>query len=269
MRRAFASVVAIALCARGAAAADAEPSAAELAQRAAAQAFGGDALEVWKSEWNDQELVFGIARRHASGKLELFLRVLAPHKYEPLSFLLQPGADGAPIIEYYRSPKLFDPRESRDPRIGRTLEVQVASAIERLPFVPGLPTLAELWPPRDGASLTRLADESSDGIPCRVLERKLREPDGAYDRVVTLVARDSDLSLESRFYLGDKLVRRVASAAKDVDTSGERPVIRRRVVEQPGDADQVLSLERFSPDPVFPDQLFTSQNLRTGRFPSD
>jgi len=87
--------------------------------------------------------------------------------------------------------------------------------------------------------------------------------------VVTLVARDSDLSLESRFYLGDKLVRRVASAAKDVDTSGERPVIRRRVVEQPGDADQVLSLERFSPDPVFPDQLFTSQNLRTGRFPSD
>ncbi|HXZ84818.1 MAG TPA: outer membrane lipoprotein-sorting protein, partial [Myxococcota bacterium] len=182
-----------------------------------------------------------------------------------LSFLLQPGADGGPIIEYYRSPRLFPP----DRRTGRTLEVQVASAIERLPFAPGLPALAELWPARsEGESLARLGDERVDGVPCRVLERRLRQPDGAYDRVVTLLARDSDLALESRFYLGDKLVRRVSVAAKDVDQSEGRPVARRRVVAQSGDADQVLTLERFSLDPVFPDQLFTSQNLRIGRFPS-
>jgi len=266
VRNALASAAAIALFALAAAAAEPEPTAAELAQRAATQAFGGEAVEIWKSEWNDDELVFGVARRHDAGKLQVFVRVFAPHKYEPLSFLILPGSDGAPIIEYYRSPRLFDPR---DPRNGRTLEVQVASAIERLPFAPGLPSLAELWPPRaDGASLARLPDESSDSTPCRVLERRLREPDGPYDRVVTLLARDSDLALESRFYLGDKLVRRVVVAARDVDRSGERAVARRRVVEQPGEADQVLSLERFSLDPVFPDQLFTSQNLRTGRFPS-
>jgi hypothetical protein len=265
VRFALASAAAIALFALCALASEPEPTAAELAQRAAAQAFGGDALEIWKSDWNDEQLVFGVARRHQAGKLQVFVRVLAPHKYEPLGFLLQPGSDGGPIVQYFRSPRLFPP----DRRTGRTLEVQVASAIERLPFVPGLPALADLWPPRaDGASLARLPDESADGIPCRVLERRLREPDGAYDRVVTLLARDSDLALESRFYLGDKLVRRVAVAAKDVDRSGERPVARRRVVEEPGDADQVLSLERFSPDPVLPDQLFTSQNLRTGRFPS-
>jgi hypothetical protein len=266
VRKGLALAAAVALSALCAVAAEPEPSAVELAQRAAAQAFGGDAVEVWKSDWNGDELVFGVARRHQSGKLQVVLRVLAPHKYEPLSFLIQPGAGGAPIIEYYRSPRLFDPR---DPRIGRTLEVQVASPIERLPFVPGLPALADLWPPRDdGASLARLPDESVDGTACRALERRLREPDGAYDRVVTLLARDSDLALESRFYLGDKLVRRVAVAAKDVDRSGDRPVARRRVVESPGDADQILSLERFSLDPVLPDQLFTSQNLRTGRFPS-
>jgi hypothetical protein len=271
MRNALASVAAIALLALRAAADEPEPAAAELARRAAAQAFGGDAVEVWKSEWNDEELVFGVARRHDAGKLQLFVRVLAPHKYEPLSFLLLPGSDGGPIIEYYLSPRLFGPDRPFGPdrRVGRTLELQVASAVERLPFAPGLPALAELWPPRaEGASLARLADESSDGTPCRVLERRLREPDGPYDRVVTLLARDSNVALESRFFLGDKLVRRVVVAAKDVDRSGERAVVRRRVVEEPGEADQVLSLERFSPDPVFPDQLFTSQNLRTGRFPS-
>jgi hypothetical protein len=85
---------------------------------------------------------------------------------------------------------------------------------------------------------------------------------------VTSLARDSNIALETRFLRGEKWVRRVTIASTDIDRTDSRPVARRRSVEWPGEATQVLTLERFSLDPVFPDQLFTSSNLRTGRFPS-
>lgn len=244
---------------------DAESTAAELAELAVAQAFGANAIEVWTTEWSGQALTFGVARRWQSGQVAVLLHVFEPHKYEPLAFLLRPRKSGLPAIEYFRSPKLF----KLDPKSGRTLEIQVASPIERLPFAPGLPTLADLWPPRAADfQVARLPDTEIDGKPCRVLEQRLRRRDGAYDRIVTSLARDSNLALETRFLRGNRLVRRVTIAWHDIDRSDARPVARRRSVERPGEATQVLTLERFSLDPVFPDQLFTSSNLRAGRFPS-
>ncbi|HTO69878.1 MAG TPA: outer membrane lipoprotein-sorting protein [Myxococcota bacterium] len=244
----------------------AEPAAPELAKRAEAAAFGTDAVEVWKTEWSGEALTFGVARRHENGKFELFLRVFAPHKYEPLSYLFLPDPGGAPLVQYYRSQRIFP----LGARTNRTLEVEIASAIERLPFVPGLPALDDLWPRRaDRFAFARLADEKADdGTPCRVLESRPREPDGAYDRIVTLLARDSDVALESRFYLGDRLVRRVTVSPSDVEMSDGHSVVKRRTIDPPSGDSQVLTLERFSLDPVFPDQLFTTQNLRAGRFPS-
>ena len=267
MRNAAArAVLSLALCLAGrAAAVGAEPDAAELAKRAVAAAFGTDAVEVWKSDWQGQELSFGVARRHENGKLELYVRVFAPHKYDPLGFLIAAHKDGLPGVLYYRSPRVFPP----SPLTGRTLEVETASALEPLPFAPGLPSLVDLWPPRaQDVTVARLADDASDGTPCRALESRLETKDGAYDRIVSLLAKDSDLALETRYYRGDKLVRKVTIAAADVDTSGGHAIARKRVVEKTGEPPQVLSLERFSLDPVFPDQLFTSLNLRAGRFPS-
>jgi hypothetical protein len=264
----FASFAALVLCAAalaGRARADDEPNAAELAALANERAFGANAVEIWKSQWQTFEVSYGVARRWTGGKVEVFVRVFEPHKYDPLSFLLRAREDGAPGIEYFRSPKLFGP----DARSGRTLDVVVASPIERLPFVPGLPALADLWPQRlSDFELARLPDRESDGKPCRVLEERLRRSDGDYDRIVTLLARDSGLALETQYLRGERLVRRVTVLSSDIDQSGERPVARRRTVERPGDPDQVVSLESFNLDPVFPDQLFTSSNLRTGRFPS-
>jgi hypothetical protein len=259
--------VSLACCAPARAGADdAEPTAAELAARAAERAFGANAIEVWKSEWQDSELTFGVARRWRNGELAVLLHVLTPHKYDELGFLFRARASGLPAIEYFRSPKLF----GVDQRSGRTLDIQVASPIERLPFAPGLPALADLWPPRaSDFQVTRLADAQVDGKPCRVFEQRLRRSDGAYDRIVTSLSRDSNLALDTQYLRGKRLVRRVTVASTDVDRSdAERPVVRRRSIERPGEATQVLTLERFSPDPVFPDQLFTSSNLRTGRFPS-
>ncbi|HKC51271.1 MAG TPA: hypothetical protein VKF60_10805 [Myxococcota bacterium] len=263
--RIAATALAFAFVAEARADTDVEPNADALFALASEQAFGASAVEVWKSEWDEREITFGVARRWESGRVALVLRVFSPHNYDPLSFLLRPRASGMPSIEYYRSPKLFP----IGPKSGRTLDVQVASQLERLPFAPGLPALADLWPARAADySLARLPDAEVAGRPCRVLEQRLRRADGAYDRIVTSLARDSHLALETRYLRGEKWVRRVTVLPSDVDRTGSRPVARRRSVERPGEATQVLTLERFSLDPVFPDQLFTSSNLRTGRFPS-
>lgn len=263
----FRSLAALALCLAGItrpARAEDEPNAAQLAALANERAFGTNAVEVWKSEWQNFEVSYGVARRWTGGKLEVFVRVFEPHKYDPLSFLLRARDDGGPGIEYFRSPKLF----GIDARSGRTLDVVVASPIERLPFVPGLPALAELWPQRlADFELARQPDRESDGKPCRVLEERLRHSDGDYDRIVTLLARDSSLALETQYLRGERLVRRVTVLASDIE-NGEAPHVRRRTVERPGEVDQVFTLENFNLDPVLPDQLFTSSNLRTGRFPS-
>jgi len=178
---------------------------------------------------------------------------------------LRPREGSLPSIVYYRSAKMF----GADPKSDRVLDVQVASPIERLPFAPGLPALAELWPVRaSDYQLARLPDQDVAGKGCRALELRLRRSDGDYDRVVTLLARDSSLALQTEYLLGNRLVRRVTVSPSDIDRSAERPVVRRRTITRPGDGDQVLTLENFNLDPVLPDQLFTSSNLRTGRFPS-
>jgi hypothetical protein len=242
-----------------------DATAAELFALASEQAFGANSVEIWKSSWSGQELTFGVARRWQGGKVEVVLRVFAPHKYDPLSFLLRPRESGVPAIEYYRSPKLFP----IDAKSGRTLDIQVASPIERLPFAPGLPAPVDLWPAHSSDfQLTRLPDADVDGKPCRVLEARLRRSDGAYDRIVTSLARDSNVALDTQYLRGELLVRRVTIAWHDIDRSDARPVARRRSVDRPGEQTQILTLERFSLDPVFPDKLFTSSNLRTGRFPS-
>jgi hypothetical protein len=253
----------IALFAALLARADDDATAEELAAVATEQAFGSSAIEVWKSDWQDQQITWGVARRWQSGRVEVLLRVLEPHKYESLGFLFRPRESGAPAILYFRSPKLFE----RNP--GKMLELPVASPIERLPFAPGLPALADLWPARaEDFQVARLPDTEVDGKPCRVLEQRPLRLDGAYDRIVTSLARDSNLALETRFLLGERLVRRVTISPADIDRTDARPVARRRTIDRPGEASQVLTLARFSLDPVFPDQLFTSSNLRTGRFPS-
>jgi hypothetical protein len=242
-----------------------EPDAAALAAQASERAFGGNAVEVWKSEWQNLSLSYGVARHWTGGKVEVFVRVFEPHKYDPLSFLLKEREDGAPGIEYFRSPKLF----GMDAKSGRMLDVVLASPLERLPFAPGLPALVDIWPPRaSDFQLARLPDRESDGKPCRVLEQRLLHGAGDYDRIVTLLARDSGLALETQYLRGERLVRRVTVLASDIEQSDDRPIVRRRTVERPGEADQIFTLENVNLDPVLPDQLFTSSNLRAGRFPS-
>ncbi|MFI5316685.1 MAG: hypothetical protein ACHQ6T_13370 [Myxococcota bacterium] len=243
----------------------AEPTANELAASARAALFASNVVEVWQTDWQGLELTLGVARRWESGEPQVLLRILKPYKYSELAYLLRPRKAGGPRIEYYRSPRMFP----AGARAGRTLEVTTASRIERLRFVPGLPTLADLWPEDPaGFRYARLPDEQVEGVPCRVLETRPIEADGGYDRIVTALARDSSVALETRWFRGERQVRRIAVQPQDVEKVDGKSVVRKRLIEQQGSPPQSVDVVRFSIDPVFPDQLFTTSNLRTGRFPS-
>jgi hypothetical protein len=244
---------------------DDEPNAPQLAINIIQTAFAGDVSEIWRSDWGGTELQIGVARHWEANKPKVRIQVLAPHKYDTLAYLIQTRPQGGPGFIYYRSSKLFPPGSQSD----RATDLEVASPIERLPFVPAMPATMELWPMRlSDYGLKRLPDSEMNGKPCRVLEWKLRRSDGDYDRIVTTVAHDSNIAFDTQYLRGNHLVRRVTVLPTDIDHTGSRPVIRRRTIERPGDPPQVFTLESFSLDPVFPDEFFTSSNLRTGRFPS-
>jgi hypothetical protein len=265
--RKLVAVFALSACAVLARAAEpaAEPSAAEIAAAYAEQRFGGNVVEVWQTDWQGLTLELGVARRWEAGAPEVLLRVLKPHKYEALAFLLKARKDGGPSVTYYRSSKMFPPGR----RTGRTLDVVLASQIERLPFVAGLPTLADLWPARaSDFTYRRLPDETIENTACRVLESRPVKSDRGYDRIVTAIARDSGVALETRYLKGDRLVRLDRVPVHDVDTSGARAIARRHEISQSGGPPQIVAVGPVTFDPVLPDQLFTSANLRTGRFPS-
>jgi outer membrane lipoprotein-sorting protein len=154
-------------------------------------------------------------------------------------------------------------------KTGRTLDAVVASWIERLPFVAGLPALADVWPQQlSDYTYARLPDETLEKVKCQVIESRPKRPDGGFDRIVTLLTPDSHVALETRWLRGDKVVRLDRVADTDIDTSQGRPVVVRHEIVQGSDAAQIVYVGRFSLDPVLPDQLFTTSNLRIGRFPS-
>lgn len=243
----------------------AELSGDQLAAAAAEQRFGGNTVEVWQTDWRGLQLTLGMARRWQSGEPEVLLRVLEPHKYETLAFLLKQRKNDDPSVTYYRSSKMFPP----DRRTGRTLDVVVGSWIERLPFVIGLPTLADLWPrPASDFTHRRLNDETLEGVRCRVLESTPKKHDPAYERIVAVLTPDTHVALETRFMRGNTVVRLDRVRMKDIETTEGRPVARRHEIVQGKDEPQIVVVARYSLDPVLPDQLFTSSNLRIGRFPS-
>src|SRR5262249_13771674 len=170
-----------------------EPTAEQLAAAAFEQRFGGNVVEVWKTDWDGLELTLGIARRWESGKPDVLLRVLDPYKYKTLGFLMKERKNDQPSVTYYRSKEMFPPSR----KTGRNLDVVVASWIDRLPFVQGLPALADLWPqPVSDFTHRRLLDEVIGDVKCHVLESVPKHRDGAYDRIVTVLAPDSNVALE-------------------------------------------------------------------------
>jgi hypothetical protein len=243
----------------------AEPAPEALAQAWFDQLYGADSIAIWRSEWAGGELVYGVARRWHLGQPEIFVHIFAPRAYDELNFLLREREDARSELLYYRTPKLFP----GGAKAARVMPTSVPAPLERMPFAQGLPALVDVKPPvASDFAFTRLPDASVAKRPCRVLEGRPRSAELGFDRVRLSLARETGVALETAWYSADTLLRRVLVDPADVRDYDGRMLPARISVEQPGNETQVYALSSLRIDPVFPDVLFTTQNLKLGRFPS-
>jgi hypothetical protein len=244
----------------------AEPSAEALAAAWFEQRFGENAVEVWSTDWAAQTLIYGVARRWTAGNAEVLLRVLKPHQYEELGFLMRRVAEDSRLqVVYYRTPKLFPGGR----KAARVMPIAKPDLIERLPFVAGLPVIGTVYPARvEDFTFQRLPDQDVSGQPCRRIEGRMKSPEETWDSFVAALSRDSGVALDTQWQRRGKLVRRVSTAPEDVKDFDGRAMPARIVVEIPGQESQEFRLLRLRIDPAMPDQLFDDSNLKTGRFPS-
>lgn len=242
-----------------------EPTPESLAQAWFDQLFGGDIVQYWRTEWAGGTLDYGVARRWQAGRPEIFVHIIAPRAYAELNFLLRERDDQRVEILYYRTPELFPGGR----KTARVMPVAKPDPLERLPFAPGLPAIVELLPSSaDEYTWKRLADVRTKTADCRLIEGASRKPDLGFDRIVLALDRKTGVALDTRWYLGANLVRHVTSATSDVRDEGGRILPRRHSVGLPGAETQNFVSIRLMLDPVFPEQQFTTQNLKTGRFPT-
>ena len=251
--------------AQGGAETAAEPAPEALAQAWFDQLHGGNAVGVWSTEWAGGEIVFGVARRWQDGRPEVFLHIFKPRVYEELNFLLRERSEARLELLYYRTPKLF-PFGSKAARV---MPATVPPPLERLPTAEGLPALVDIAPTRaSDYTFTRLPDARVANRPCRVIEGRPRAADLGFDVVRYSLASETGVALETVWLKAGELVRRVdvdPGAVRDYDG---RFLPTRTSVERPGTSTQVFSLSALRLDPPLPDQLFTTQNLKLGHFPS-
>ena len=243
-----------------------EPSAEALAAAWFEQRFGENAVEVWSTTWAAQTLVYGVARRWTAGKPEVLLRILKPHQYEELGFLMRRvSSDDRLQIVYYRTPKLFPGGR----KAARVMTIAKPDLIERLPFVAGLPVIGTVYPAKvEDFVFERRPDQEISGQPCRVIAGRLKKPEETWDSFVASLSRKSGVALDTQWLRRGKLVRRVIAAPEDVKDFDGHALADRVVVEIPGQDNQEFKLLNLRIDPAMPDQLFADSNLKTGRFPS-
>jgi hypothetical protein len=263
--RAFLALALLAIARPVRAEAEPEPAPEVLAQRWFDQLFGGDAVEIWTTEWSGASLSYGVARHWEAGRPEVFVRILAPHTYVELNFLLRTRSDDRLEVLYFRTPKLFP----LGWKTARVMPVAHPEPLERLPFAPGLPAIAEVEPVSASEfTFTRLADATVAKQPCRVIEGRPHATDLGFESVVYSLSRETGVALETKWFADGKVVRRVTTLPSDVRDEMGRFVPGRRIVDQPGLDTQTFVSTRLMLEPVFPDKQFTTQNLKTGLFPS-
>ena len=126
-----------------------------------------------------------------------------------------------------------------------------------------LPTLPENY------AFRRLSDQAIEGEACSVIEGRLlrgRRRRG-FDRIVYWISQRSGVARRKLYYRGDRELRRVSVAARDVREMDGRPFAVRRLVRLGDGTLAELVLRNALLDVELPDKLFTEHTLRVRRFP--
>ena len=211
-------------------------------------------------------------------------------RQKPLRHFVYADRNGneANLLGYIREPKEFrkwaallryNPERDDDLFVYiHTGVSDVARRVRRLPPVTlesdpvghVLP-LGVLRPISDGELEYRsLAEEREvEGEACDVVEGKTRRQGVWFDRVELAISRKSGFALETRYYRGDRQLRRVVSPPGDIRDYGDRKLPSRRLIFSPSAREPLeLVLRNLLDEPEFPRKFFTKHNLRVQRFPT-
>jgi len=130
-------------------------------------------------------------------------------------------------------------------------------------------SLGEIRPiARGELEYVRLPDAEIEGQACQVVEGRPQHRGLGFDRVELAISPISGLALQSLFFKGSNLIRRILVSPEDIrDYQGRLLPVRRRITSPPDDEVTELILRNLMLDPVLPNSVFTHHNLRVQRFP--
>ncbi len=236
-----------------------DPEAERIVRESLAQSQGADALEAWELNGLRQSYRFALARKWDGERVKILAYVLSPDLLRGAAYVghLRPHE----LVEtWFREPEANGGPDDGVVRRGRGWggpdAVMIAGEV-------ALPTLPENY------AFRRLSDQAIEDEACSVIEGRLlgeRRRRG-FDRIVYWISQQSGIAHRKVYYRGDRELRRVSVAARDVREMDGRPFAVRRVVRLGDGTLAELVLHNALLDVELPDKLFTAHTLRLRRFP--
>lgn len=247
-----------------AAAPPSRPSAAALARRAFAQLHGFDALEAYEGRGSATSMDFAVARKWSLRGARIALYVERPAHLDELAFLMLQHRGGGEDLFIYLTPQIF-PRGYA----GRVRRLPGPRMDYALPNGGPMPLLEFRPLDPEGFDFRHLAPAAVEAEPCDVIEGRPTRRGLGFDRLVLTLSRRTGVALRSRYFRGERELRRVEVAPGDVTRHAYGWLPSRRKIYAPnGRLSAELILRNLVVDPQLPDSLFTHRALRFQRFPS-
>lgn len=238
-------------------------SAEELAEAWFEQLHGFDALEAYEVVSARGRYEFALARKWEPGRVKLLIYAVSPASIRDLAALYFRNRDLPDELFVYLPPRMVPSDVPR--RVRRFPASDLMPAV----LTRGVASLVDLRPIfRGELSHRRLPDATVQGESCRVVESRFRGGSSGFDRIQLVLSRRTGVALCTRYFRGERELRRVFVAPGDVREYDGRWLPTRRRVERPGEASGELILRNLVLDPLLPDALFTRKTLLQGRFPS-
>jgi hypothetical protein len=216
-----------------------------------------DAFLTYEVSRGPARALFTIARRWRDGLAELLFDIREPASFDKWAMLMRQTRGGSDDLFLYGG-------LATDDRVRRIAsgQIEIQALFELLALVDYRPT------PRGELSYQSGPDEDLDTVPCHVVIARSPHSYLGFDRLELVFAAKTKQLLQSRFFRGDKEVRRLTSTPADYRDFGGRTLPMRRVARRWADGGETeIVLKRVFETGDLPDGLFSQLNLRVQRFP--
>ena len=217
--------------------------------------YGFDALLAYRASRGSAEAGFVVARRWSGEHSQVMLDIREPASFAKWAVLM--------LLRSHRSDDLF----VYVPPVRRVLRLN--PALLQHPIFE-LVSLGDLRPIAPGELVyTGIGREEVEGQACTVIEGRPLHAGLGFERVELAVSDASGFSLRSRYYRGERELRRVLISPADLrGFAGRQLPARRRILLDGGRQATVVELLNVLLDPALPDRFFSKHTLRAQRFPS-